>query len=166
MRKKALWIHFDEKQEIAKKTEGVFCDFVIVQTYFDSEKFHELMKDYSELYLSTGIKVGHVAIMVKDHINLSGINPLLGSNNDNQGPRFPDMSHIYREGNSVKKIFPDFREEIIFCGSDEGIRADQIVWQSLVANHQSQQTSAWILPQSININKVIKKMNQEDYYAS
>lgn len=34
-------------------------------------------------------------MMVTDHINLTGRNPLLGPNLDDFGPRFPDMSGVY-----------------------------------------------------------------------
>jgi purine-nucleoside phosphorylase len=34
-------------------------------------------------------------MMVSDHINFSGTNPLLGPNDDTLGPRFPDMSQAY-----------------------------------------------------------------------
>ncbi len=34
-------------------------------------------------------------MLISDHINFSGANPLIGSNLDTFGPRFPDMSDLY-----------------------------------------------------------------------
>src|SRR3989441_12777103 len=34
-------------------------------------------------------------VVVSDHINLQGQNPLVGANDDRFGPRFPDMTHAY-----------------------------------------------------------------------
>lgn len=34
-------------------------------------------------------------ILIKDHINFIGSNPLIGGNNDEYGPRFPDMTEAY-----------------------------------------------------------------------
>ena len=34
-------------------------------------------------------------VLIRDHINLQGANPLLGPNDDRFGVRFPDMTHAY-----------------------------------------------------------------------
>ncbi|MFZ3200456.1 MAG: purine-nucleoside phosphorylase [Candidatus Acidiferrales bacterium] len=36
-------------------------------------------------------------VMIRDHINLQGANPLIGENDERFGPRFPDMTDAYRE---------------------------------------------------------------------
>ncbi|MEZ5845622.1 MAG: purine-nucleoside phosphorylase [Geminicoccaceae bacterium] len=41
-----------------------------------------------------GLDAGCI-VCVDDHINLTGINPLCGANDDTYGPRFPDMSEAY-----------------------------------------------------------------------
>ena len=45
-------------------------------------------------------------VAIKDHINLTGNNPLIGKNLDEFGPRFPDMSEVY----SLK--FRDLAKEV------------------------------------------------------
>jgi purine-nucleoside phosphorylase len=45
-----------------------------------------------------GINLGFTPgtlMLMDDHINLMGTNPLVGSNDDRFGPRFPDMSEVY-----------------------------------------------------------------------
>lgn len=37
------------------------------------------------------------AFVITDHINATGDNPLIGSNDDKVGPRFPDMTFAYSE---------------------------------------------------------------------
>ena len=36
-------------------------------------------------------------VLIRDHINLTGRNPLFGPNDDRLGPRFPDMSAVYSQ---------------------------------------------------------------------
>lgn len=54
---------------------------------------------------NTDFKPGDLMI-IKDHLNLSGANPLIGKNLDEFGPRFPDMSNAYNKDlrNRVKSI--------------------------------------------------------------
>jgi purine-nucleoside phosphorylase len=44
--------------------------------------------------INTAFKPGTLMLM-DDHINLLGSNPLVGPNEDRFGPRFPDMSEVY-----------------------------------------------------------------------
>lgn len=45
-----------------------------------------------------GINLGYsqgALVLIRDHINLQGTNPLVGANDDRFGVRFPDMTHAY-----------------------------------------------------------------------
>ena len=44
--------------------------------------------------INTDFQPGDI-MLITDHINLSGISPLRGKNDESLGPRFPDMSYAY-----------------------------------------------------------------------
>jgi purine-nucleoside phosphorylase len=53
--------------------------------------------------INTGLERGCL-VLISDHINLQGWNPLVGPNDDAAGPRFPDMSEAYsREYREIAK---------------------------------------------------------------
>jgi purine-nucleoside phosphorylase len=46
--------------------------------------------------IGEGLRAGDL-VLIRDHINLQGANPLAGTNDENWGPRFPDMTYAYAE---------------------------------------------------------------------
>ena len=58
-------------------------------------------------------------MMMSDHINLTGVNPLIGANLDEFGPRFPDMSDAYCE---------KLRKKIIAKATEQGIQLREGVY--------------------------------------
>lgn len=60
-------------------------------------------------------------VLITDHINLMGKNPLIGANDDQMGPRFPDMSHAYNQElndimRSVSKSLGRSLKEGVYAG--------------------------------------------------
>jgi len=64
--------------------------------------------------VNTGFAKGALMV-IDDHINLMGANPLVGDNDDRFGPRFPDMTEIYssrlrgiadRAGKAINLMLP------------------------------------------------------------
>lgn len=51
-------------------------------------------------------------MLISDHINFMGTNPLIGNNDDNLGTRFPDMSEVYKK--DLIKIAENCAKEIGF----------------------------------------------------
>ena len=62
-------------------------------------------------------------MLITDHINLTGRNPLIGPNEDSLGPRFPDMSEAYD---------PSLRSLAIEAADITGIELSQGVYLGLL----------------------------------
>ncbi len=66
---------------------------------------------------STKFNIGDI-MLINDHINFMGTNPLIGKNDDTLGERFPDMSNCYNKNlkeiafDSAKKLNIDLKEGI------------------------------------------------------
>jgi purine-nucleoside phosphorylase len=61
-------------------------------------------------------------VVLRDHLNLQGVNPLSGPNDERFGPRFPDMSKAYE---------PGFRAMAVEEGKRLGIAMHQGVYAAL-----------------------------------
>ena len=61
-------------------------------------------------------------MLIKDHINFMGTNPLIGPNDDSLGERFPDMSEVYTK---------ELRELAHDCARSLGIQLEEGVYVAL-----------------------------------
>jgi purine-nucleoside phosphorylase len=61
-------------------------------------------------------------VLISDHINLQGSNPLIGPNDDALGPRFPDMTEAYSA---------DFRAKAHQVARDLKIQLDEGIYAAL-----------------------------------
>ncbi len=58
-------------------------------------------------------------MLIEDHINMSGYNPLIGPNDERFGPRFPNMNHVYTE---------EYRQLALKAAKEKGITLHQGVY--------------------------------------
>src|SRR5262249_51908141 len=71
--------------------------------------------------VNTNYKTGDL-VLISDHINLLGANPLTGPNDEKLGPRFPDMSEAYPA---------DYREIAKAAGAKLGIQLEEGVYAAV-----------------------------------
>ena len=70
--------------------------------------------------LSTEMRPGSL-MLISDHLNMMGVNPLRGENDERFGPRFPDMTEVYAKNLQQIAIAEagDIAKERFRNGSDE-----------------------------------------------
>lgn len=61
-------------------------------------------------------------MLIRDHLNLMGVNPLIGSHDDSLGPRFPDMSRPYDK---------ELSEIARRCAANQGINLHEGVYAAM-----------------------------------
>src|SRR5277367_4594594 len=62
-------------------------------------------------------------VLIRDHINLQGANPLVGPNDDRFGVRFPDMTHAYAKS---------YREIVRTAAAKQGLTLHEGVYAGLL----------------------------------
>ena len=71
--------------------------------------------------VNTSYKPGDL-VLISDHINLLGANPLMGPNDEKIGPRFPDMSEAYSR---------EYREIAKAAGASIGVELKEGVYAAM-----------------------------------
>lgn len=115
------------KQVLAMKGRFHFYEgYAMDEVVFPIRVMHQLgVKTLILSNASGGVnpefKVGDIMV-IHDHINLFPTNPLIGPNDENMGPRFPDMSEAYRK---------DYIALIETCASEQGLDLKKGVYAGL-----------------------------------
>lgn len=116
----------------------------------------EIFIPYDVIILTAQIpSIPDETVFVKDYINASGTNPLMGKNRDDLGLRFPDMSYVFSPPKS-QNLSP----VIVTAGdiSQPGaIRCDPLVWNAILASHQKKKIIGLIYRCRETVETVIEK---------
>ena len=62
-------------------------------------------------------------MLITDHVNCTGTSPLVGSNHDSWGPRFPDMSRVYD---------PEYQRLALEAARTTGVRLERGVYAGVL----------------------------------
>ena len=109
--------HFKVSEVVGHKSQLVIGDFcgkcVLVMQgrfhYYEEMGINKLLVTNAAGGANKSYKPGDLMI-IKDHINFSGSNPLIGPNDDRFGARFPDMSEAYSKAG--RKLIRECAEEL------------------------------------------------------
>ncbi len=154
------WIDFT-----ALNTKGILpssWNYEAVETYLPAQDIAR-KKDILLITMQSDALADDAVRCVRDHINVSGVNPLRGHNNDVFGVRFPDMSHPYEipsfcsSGNSI----------LIRAGQHldypvDAIEASPIVYQTIIAKHQGKTVIALLYGQHVKAQHILNLFQGED----
>ncbi|MBC8375279.1 MAG: hypothetical protein H8E26_04480 [FCB group bacterium] len=91
---------------------------------------------------------------VRDHINLTRQNPLIGPVDLSKGPRFPDMSSVYEENDGVIAVLGE--DEDLKNFKEPWAHVTGGVWEAIALKHRSYTIDAWIIA---DLEKWISSIN-------
>lgn len=133
--------------------------------------------------INQDFEVGDIMI-VNDHINLMGYNPLIGLNEDDLGTRFPDMSEVYNQEliQHTRKVAEDknikIRDGVLVALSGptyetpaefrflKTIGGDAVgmstIPETIVANHMSMKILSLSLITNVYRTNVVNKTTHEE----
>jgi hypothetical protein len=80
---------------------------------------------------------------VKDHINLSTQNPLIGPVDLSKGPRFPDMSSVYEGEDGVIAVLGEDND--LQNLKEPWAQVTGGIWEAIALKHRGYKIEAWII---------------------
>jgi len=80
---------------------------------------------------------------VKDHLNLSKLNPLIGPADVSKGPRFPDMSSVYKAKDGMIVVVGE--DEDLTNFKEPWVQVTGGVWEAIALKHRGYSIEGWII---------------------
>ncbi len=155
------WIDFT-----ALNTEGILpssWNYEAVKTYLSAQDIAR-KGDTLLLTMRSNVLADDAVCCVRDHINVSGISPLRGHNDNTLGVRFPDMSHPYK----IPSFFNSGDSILIRAGQHldypvDAIEASPIVYQTIITKHQGKTVIALLYGQHVKAQHILNLFQGEDH---
>ncbi|NQT63811.1 MAG: hypothetical protein HQ556_12690 [Candidatus Marinimicrobia bacterium] len=91
---------------------------------------------------------------VRDHVNLSKENPLIGPVDLSKGPRFPDMSSVYEGNDGIIAVLGE--DEDLKNFKEPWAHVTGGIWEAIALKHRGYKVEAWIIA---DLEKWISSIN-------
>ncbi len=100
--------------------------------------------------------VHHIVLnqLVRDHMNLSRENPLIGPVDLTKGPRFPDMSSVYEDSEGIIAVLGE--DEDLNNFKEPWAHVTGGVWEAIALKHRGYSIEGWIIA---DLEKWISSIN-------
>ncbi len=95
------------------------------------------------IILFMGIQTPQSNQPVKDHINLSSQNPLVGPVDLSKGPRFPDMSSVYESKEGTIAVLGE--DEDLNNFMEPWTRVTGGIWEAIALKQRGYKIQAWVI---------------------